>query len=146
MRDYLARFQLAASPLCDACGCPDTRAHLLLECARFSHIREGLATWLQEECVAQTRQDGGACPGWEWDFLTGSPRGRLWLSRFLCATRRGRGRWDDLEATLRREQGCTAAVGSTGAGNLDADEDEDTIEDEDEEEEIQAGGSEERGV
>ena len=145
-RAYLARFQLASSPLCDACGCPDTRAHLLLECARFSHIREGLASWLHEECDARTRQDGGACPGWEWDFLVGSPRGRLWLSRFLCASRRGRGRWDDLEATLRREQGPTAAVGSAAAGNLDADEDEDTIEDEDEVEEVQAGGSEERGV
>ena len=37
-RAYLARFQLATSPLCDACGCPDTRAHLLLECARFNNI------------------------------------------------------------------------------------------------------------
>ena len=46
---YLATFRLAASPLCDTCGCPDSRAHLLLECVRFSHIRESLATWLHEE-------------------------------------------------------------------------------------------------
>ena len=41
---YLARFRLATSPLCYVCGCPDSRAHLLLECARFSHIREGLSS------------------------------------------------------------------------------------------------------
>ena len=145
-RAYLARFRLATSPLCDMCGCPDSRAHLLLECARFSHIREGLATWLREEYDTQTRQEEGACPGWEWDFLTGSHRGRLWLSRFLCATRRGRGRWDDLEATLRREQRSTAAAGSAGAGTWDADEVDDTVEESDEDEESQTGGSAERGI
>ena len=48
-RAYLARFRLADSPLCETCGCPDSRAHLLLECVRFSHIHESLTTWLCKE-------------------------------------------------------------------------------------------------
>jgi ribonuclease HI len=114
-RVYLARFRLVDSALCTACGCPDTRAHLLLDCVRFSYDREYFTSWLREEFSRRTRQPGGTCPGWDWDFLTGSSEGRLWLSRFLRATRRGRGRWDDLEATLRREQEGSAVAGGAGA-------------------------------
>ncbi|CAD7700019.1 unnamed protein product [Ostreobium quekettii] len=133
-RVYLARFRLTDSPFCDECGCPDSRAHLLLDCTRFSYLRESLTSWLREEWSGRTRQAGEACPGWEWDFLTGSSWGRLWLSRFLCETRRRHRRWDDLEATLHREQEGRAALGRAGAVDVDAEEDEDSSEDEDVEE------------
>jgi hypothetical protein len=114
-RVYLARFHLVDSALCTACGCPDTRAHLLLDCIRFSYAREYLTSWLREVFSLRTRRPGRTCLGWDWDFLTASSEGRLWLSRFLRATRRGRGRWDDLEATMRQEQEGSAAARGAGA-------------------------------
>ena len=83
---YLHRFHHVPSPFCDCCGVVDTRAHLLLDCHRWTFLRQQLSQWLSEE--------GHPCQGvrnpvaaWTWEFLVGCRAGRLWLGRFLVAIR-----------------------------------------------------------
>ena len=83
---YLARFGHAPSPLCPVCQTEDTRAHMLLHCVRWAHIRQRLCSWLlQFDPPAIAHQ--GPSAGWTWEFLVVSPRGRLWLGRFLSSVR-----------------------------------------------------------
>ena len=81
---YLHRFGHLPSPLCEGCGVPDTRAHMLLDCTRWAFQRERLREWLQCE-RGQATEEGEIVPTWGWDFLVGTTGGRLWLGRFLTA-------------------------------------------------------------
>ena len=81
---YLHRFGHLPSPLCEGCGVPDTRAHMLLDCTRWTFQRERLREWLQSE-RGQATEEGATVPTWGWDFLVGTTGGRLWLGRFLTA-------------------------------------------------------------
>ena len=83
---YLHRFGHLPSPLCEECGVPDTRSHMLLVCPRWAFHRERLRTWLQSTSVLYTAT-GAEPPTWGWAFLVGSSGGRLWLGRFLVAVR-----------------------------------------------------------
>ena len=83
---FLHRFGHLPSPLCEGCGVPDTRSHLLLDCPRWAFHRERLREWLQNVSTSDTVV-GGVPPIWGWDFLVGTPRGRVWLGRFLAAVR-----------------------------------------------------------
>lgn len=79
---YLAVRGLHHSPLCDYCGCLDTRAHLLLECGKYHHHRQHLTSWLLS--VASARLPPATSWSWSWPFLVGTNAGRCWLSRFLA--------------------------------------------------------------
>ena len=81
---YLHRFGHLPSPLCEDCGVPDTRDHILLECPRWTYHRERLQEWLQNVRDSATEEEG-ISPTWGWDFLVGTAGGRLWLGRFLVA-------------------------------------------------------------
>ena len=83
---FLHRFGHLPSPLCEDCGVLDTRGHLLLDCPRWAFHRERLKEWLQSVCASATVV-GGVPPTWGWDFLVGTPGGRVWLGRFLVAVR-----------------------------------------------------------
>ena len=83
---YLYRFHLRPSPLCDCCQVEDTRGHLLLDCERWTLVRQRLTQWLEEETVQRSRV-GPPQPAWTWEFLVASTEGRLWLGRFLVAVR-----------------------------------------------------------
>ena len=83
---YLFRFHLQPSPLCECCHVEDTRGHFLLECQRWTLVRQRLAQWLEEE-TAQRSRISSPQPVWTWEFLVGSTAGRLWLGRFLVAVR-----------------------------------------------------------
>ena len=85
---YLERFGHRASPLCGVCQVLDTRAHLLLDCIRWTHTRHRLSAWLREEWGGRSHAlSVGECPGWQWSFLVDTPPGRVWLGRFLAAVR-----------------------------------------------------------
>ena len=83
---YLHRFGHLSSPLCEECGTPDTRSHMLLACPRWAFHRARIQDWMQSVCSPTTETDGPP-PTWGWDFLVGTSRGRLWLGRFLVAVR-----------------------------------------------------------
>ena len=83
---FLHRFGHLPSPLCEGCGVPDTRSHLLLDCPRWAFHRERLREWLQNVSTSDTVV-GGVPPIWGWDFLVGTPRGRVWLGQFLATVR-----------------------------------------------------------
>ena len=83
---YLHRFGHLPSPLCEECGVPDTRGHMLLTCPRWAFHRERLREWLHSVCSTAI-ETGAAPPTWGWDFLVGTSMGRLWLGRFLVAVR-----------------------------------------------------------
>ena len=83
---YLHRFGHLPSPLCEECGVPDTRGHMLLTCPRWAFHRERLREWLHSGCSTAI-EIGAAPPTWGWDFLVGTSMGRLWLGRFLVAVR-----------------------------------------------------------
>ena len=83
---YLFRFHLLPSPLCECCQVEDTRGHLLLDCERWTLVRQRLSQWLEEETVQRSRM-GSPQPAWTWEFLVASTEGRLWLGRFLVAVR-----------------------------------------------------------
>ena len=83
---YLHRFGHLPSPLCEDCGVPDTRAHMLLSCPHWEFHRTHLREWLQSVSASGTEATG-VPPTWGWDFLVGTSRGRLWLGRFLVAVR-----------------------------------------------------------
>ena len=83
---YLHRFHHVPSPFCDYCGVLDTRSHLLLDCQRWSFLRQRLSQWLRAE--GQPPQGEGTLTAeWTWEFLVECPIGRLWLGRFLVAIR-----------------------------------------------------------
>ena len=58
---YLHRFGHLPSPLCEGCGVPDTRAHMLLDCTRWTFQRERLRDWLQSE-RGQATEEGQPSP------------------------------------------------------------------------------------
>ena len=83
---YLHRFHHVPSPFCDCCGVVDTRAHLLLDCHRWTFLRQQLSQWLSEEGHPY-KGVGAPVAAWTWEFLVGCRAGRLWLGRFLVAIR-----------------------------------------------------------
>ena len=63
----------------------DTQGHLLLDCERWTLVRQRLTQWLEEETVQRARV-GSPQPEWTWEFLVESTEGRLWLGRFFGRT------------------------------------------------------------
>ena len=84
--EYLFRFGFLPSPLCEYCEVLDSRAHMLLDCPRWTHHRQRLEGWIQE-AEGATSSGATVTPAWTWDFLVGSAKGRLWLGRFLVGVR-----------------------------------------------------------
>ena len=84
---YLAAHGFHSSDLCELCGCPDTRVHLLLSCAKFVWARSEVLTWMHADFARQGDPTHDRPPSWTWDFLTGSNQGRRWLARFLRLAR-----------------------------------------------------------
>ena len=101
-RTYLYRFHLSPSPLCECCQVADTRAHLLLACSRWSHIRQHLSQWLAE---TGHRSVGDSLPplAWTWEYLVMSTEGRVWLGRFLTLIRPHWGMRDQLQSGVEEE-------------------------------------------
>ena len=52
---YLFRFHLVPSPLCECCLVEDTRGHFLLDCVRWTLVRQRLTHWLEEETAQRSR-------------------------------------------------------------------------------------------
>ena len=83
---YLHRFGHLQTPMCECCGVVDTRGHLLLECRRWTFLRQRLHQWLCTE--GAPRSESGLPPrDWTWQFLVQTGVGRIWLGRFLAAIR-----------------------------------------------------------
>lgn len=81
---YLHRFGHLAFPLCEGCGVPDIRAHLLLDSSRWMYHHERL--WVGVTECERIRYSGGRdLPHLGLGFPRGTAGGRLWLGYFLVA-------------------------------------------------------------
>ena len=105
---YLHRFGHMPTPLCECCGVVDTRGHLLLECRRWTFLRQRLHQWLCTEGAPRS-ESGLPPPDWTWQFLVQTGVGRIWLGRFLVAIRprwsmRDQLRSEDVASSVERTQ------------------------------------------